>query len=109
MVPRLSQAVKLCRRRAERLPFEEGQPFSISVAYGVFFQLPTHPDSGSFHAALRHFFLKYVSIPAKKCLAQRKNSRCRSHWELEEYTLVKILKTTPRRRLSKLDHARNGS
>ena len=47
MVSRLSQAVRLCRRRAERLPFEEGQPFSISVAY--------------------------VSIPAKKCLAQRKN------------------------------------
>ena len=32
-----------------------------------------HPDSGSFHAALHHFSLKYVSIPAKKCLAQRKN------------------------------------
>ena len=32
-----------------------------------------HPDSGPFHAALRHFSLKYVSIPAKKCLAQRKN------------------------------------
>ena len=41
---------------------------------GVFFQLPTHPDSGPFHAALRHFSLQYVSIPAKKCLAQRKNS-----------------------------------
>ncbi|MBP3659432.1 MAG: hypothetical protein J6J02_09050, partial [Oscillospiraceae bacterium] len=25
------------------------------------------------HAALHHFSLKYVSIPAKKCLAQRKN------------------------------------
>ncbi|MCI6528740.1 MAG: hypothetical protein MR438_07190, partial [Clostridiales bacterium] len=32
-----------------------------------------HPDSGPFHAALHHFSLKYVSIPAKKCLAQRKN------------------------------------
>ncbi|MDD7493190.1 MAG: hypothetical protein PUK39_11325, partial [Clostridiales bacterium] len=31
------------------------------------------PDSGPFHAALHHFSLKYVSIPAKKCLAQRKN------------------------------------
>jgi len=54
---------------------------------GVFFQLPTHPDSGPFHAAPHHFSLKYVSIPAKKCLAQRKNLRCRSHWALEEYTL----------------------
>ena len=41
---------------------------------GGLFQLSTHPDSGPFRAAPRHFFLKYGSIPAKKCLAQRKNS-----------------------------------
>ena len=29
--------------------------------------------SGPFSGAPRHFSLKYVSIPAKKCLAQRKN------------------------------------
>ena len=43
------------------------------TSQGVFFQLPTRPDSGSFCGALRHFSLKYVSIPAEKCLAQRKN------------------------------------
>jgi len=31
--------------------------------------------------------LKYVSIPAKKVLLNAKIPRCRSHWELEEYTL----------------------
>ncbi|MFR1223204.1 MAG: hypothetical protein ACLSDS_13040, partial [Oscillospiraceae bacterium] len=39
-----------------------------SAGWGVFFQLPTYPDSGSFRTAPRHFSLKYVSIPAKKCL-----------------------------------------
>ena len=54
---------------------------------GCIRKLPTHPDSGPFHAALRHFSLKYVSIPAKKVLLNAKIPRCRSHWELEEYTL----------------------
>ena len=58
-----------------------------NVRWGVFFQLPTHPDSGSFHAALRHFSLKYVSIPAKKCLAQRKNSSLPVTLGVFRYTL----------------------
>ena len=45
-----------------------------AACLGCIRKLPTHPDSGSFYAALRHFPLKYVSIPAKKSLAQRKNS-----------------------------------
>ena len=41
--------------------------------WGVFFQLLKHPGSRSFCGAPRHCSLKYVSIPVKKCLAQRKN------------------------------------
>ncbi|MDD7491864.1 MAG: hypothetical protein PUK39_04475, partial [Clostridiales bacterium] len=47
----------------------------------------TRPDSGPFHAALRHFFLKYVSIPAKKCLAQRENSSLPVTSPVFRYTL----------------------
>ena len=43
------------------------------MVLGCIWKLPTHPDSGPFCGAPRHFSLKYVSIPAKKCLAQRKN------------------------------------
>ncbi|MBP3658915.1 MAG: hypothetical protein J6J02_06355, partial [Oscillospiraceae bacterium] len=49
----------------------------------------TRPDSGPFHAALRHFFLKYVSIPAKKCLAQRENSSLPVTSPVFRYTLKK--------------------
>ena len=54
---------------------------------GVCFQLSTHPDSGPFRVAPRHFFLKYVSIPAKNVLRSAKIPRCRSHRQLREYTL----------------------
>ena len=36
------------------------EQIEIPVSWGVFFQLTTHPDSGSFHAVPRHFSLKYV-------------------------------------------------
>ena len=48
-----------------------------------------HPDSGPFHAAPRHFFLKYVSIPAKKCLAQCENSSLPVTLRVFRYTLGK--------------------
>ncbi|MCI7135554.1 MAG: hypothetical protein MSA04_11115, partial [Clostridiales bacterium] len=47
------------------------------------------PDSGPFHAALHHFSLKYVSIPAKKCLAQRKNFPLPVTLGVFRYTLEK--------------------
>ena len=50
----------------------------------VFFQLPTHPDSGSFSRALRHFSLGIRQYSCEKCLAQRKIPRCRSHWEFSD-------------------------
>ena len=40
-----------------------------------------------FHAAPRHFSLKYVSIPAKKCLAQRENSSLPVTLGVFRYTL----------------------
>ena len=52
-----------------RVPF-----MHLHFPQGVFFQLSTRPDSGPFHAVPRHFSLIYVSIPAKNCLVQRKNS-----------------------------------
>ncbi|MFQ8837220.1 MAG: hypothetical protein ACLR8L_04845 [Oscillospiraceae bacterium] len=39
----------------------------------VYLKTPNAPGQRAFCGAPRHFSLKYVSIPAKKCLAQRKN------------------------------------
>ena len=39
----------------------------------VYLKTPNVPGQWVFCGVPRHFFLKYVSIPAKKCLAQRKN------------------------------------
>ncbi|MCI6095360.1 MAG: hypothetical protein MR697_01540, partial [Clostridiales bacterium] len=58
-----------------------------------------HPDSGPFHAALHHFSLKYVSIPAKKCLAQRKNFSLPVTLGVFRYTLAANLAPRIRRRV----------
>ncbi|MCI6529107.1 MAG: hypothetical protein SO081_04275, partial [Oscillospiraceae bacterium] len=55
-----------------------------------------HPDSGPFHAALHHFSLKYVSIPAKKCLAQRKNFSLPVTLGVFRYTLGRQIKNDTR-------------
>ena len=55
---------------------------------GCIRKLPTPPDSGPFHAVPRHFSLKYVSIPAKKCLAQRKKSSLPVTLGVFRYTLI---------------------
>ena len=55
---------------------KQARIYGLNSAYpflGCIWKLSTHPDSGSFCGVPRHFSLKYVSIPAKKCLAQRKN------------------------------------
>ena len=61
----------------------------FSTYLGCIWKLPTHPDSGPFCGAPRHFSLKYVSIPAKKCLAQRKNPSLPVTSWVFRYTLVK--------------------
>ena len=71
---------------------------------GCIWKLPTHPDSGPFCGAPRHFSLKYVSIPAKKCLAQRKNPSLPVTSWVFRYTLghlhsrtVPVLRQKPQR------------
>ena len=61
--------------------------FSLDYIYGVFFQLPTHPDSGPFCAEPRRFSLKYDSIPAEKRLAQHENSSPPVTFPVFRYTL----------------------
>ena len=61
---------------------------SCEAALGCICKRPTHPGSGPFHAAPRRFSLKYVSIPAKKRLAQRKNSSLPVTLRVFRYTLA---------------------
>ena len=68
-----------------KLPYRKS-----SEKLGCIWELPTNPDSGPFHAAPHHFSLKYVSIPAKKCLAQRKNSSLPVTLGVFRYTLDKL-------------------
>ena len=68
----------------------QGIPQRVQIhsdSEGVSKKLSTCPDGGPFHAAPRHFSLKYDRIPAKKCLAQRENSSPRVASPVFRYTL----------------------
>ena len=84
-------------KQVKRTSFSEAeQLFTKHCKLGYIWKLPTHPDSGPFCGAPRHFSLKYVSIPAKKCLAQRKNPSLPVTSWVFRYTLKNLSSQTMR-------------
>ena len=45
----------------------------------VYLKTPNAPGQRAFCGVPRHFSLKYVGVPAKECLAQRKKSLAAGH------------------------------